>query len=357
MQTTIFGLLILVMAGAIIWLLMKLTKQMQPKEENNEAEKVFHQDLTELRRDVLNLQNELNKTLNERLEKNHDNWSREHKNTMEVVNELTKRLTKLDDTNQRVVDVTAELKTIQNVLQNPKQRGTFGEYQLESVLGNVMSPTQYQMQYQFKSKEAVDAVVFLDKGKMLPIDSKFSLENYNRMVEAKNKEQKENYLKLLKQDLKNRIDETSKYIRPEESTMELAFMFVPSESLYYDLLTNYAGSGSSERNLIDYAYKDKKVIIVSPTTLIAYLQTVLQGLRSLQIEEQTKDIIKRVGQLRAHLDKYGEYHSKIGSSLQTVVNHYNKGSGEWVKIDKDVVKIAGGEMRAQVELIEGPMRE
>jgi DNA recombination protein RmuC len=275
---------------------------------------------------------------------------------MDVVNELTKRLTKLDDTNQRVVDVAAELKMIQNVLQNPKQRGTFGEYQLESVLGNVMSPAQYQMQYAFKNKEVVDAVVFLDKGKILPIDSKFSLENYNRMVEAKSKEEKENYLNKLKQDLKGRIDETSKYVRPEENTMELAFMFIPSESLYYDLLVSNVGGGSSSRNLINYAYKDKKVIIVSPTTLIAYLQTVLQGLRSLQIEEQTKDIIKRVGQLKSHLDKYSEYHSKIGGSLQTVVNHYNNGSKEWDKIDKDVVKITGGETGPTMELIEGPSR-
>ncbi|MDR0462696.1 MAG: DNA recombination protein RmuC [Pseudomonadales bacterium] len=309
-----------------------------------------------MRSSVSNLQDGLGKTLNDRLDKNHESWSREHKNTMDVVNELTKRLTKLDDTNQRVVDVAAELKMIQNVLQNPKQRGTFGEYQLESVLGNVMSPAQYQMQYAFKNKEVVDAVVFLDKGKILPIDSKFSLENYNRMVEAKSKEEKENYLNKLKQDLKGRIDETSKYVRPEENTMELAFMFIPSESLYYDLLVSNVGGGSSSRNLINYAYKDKKVIIVSPTTLIAYLQTVLQGLRSLQIEEQTKDIIKRVGQLKSHLDKYSEYHSKIGGSLQTVVNHYNNGSKEWDKIDKDVVKITGGETGPTMELIEGPSR-
>jgi len=258
-----------------------------------------------------------------------------------IITDVTDRLAKLDETNRRVVDVADELKTLQNVLQNPKQRGVLGEYYLESVLDNVMAPDQYQLQYEFNNHDKVDAVIFLQQGKILPIDSKFSLENYNRLRESKDRGAKDNLIKLFKQDLKNRIDETAKYIRPDENTMDFAFMFIPSEAIYYDLLVNQVGTtGTSARDLIEYAFRDKHVIIVSPTSFMAYLQTVLQGLRSLKIEEQAKEIQKRVGQLGTHLAAYDTYFSKVGNSLSTTVNHYNTAYKELGKIDKDVMRIA-----------------
>ena len=249
--------------------------------------------------------------------------------------------------------MATDLKTLQNVLQNPKQRGVFGEYYLSSVLENVLAPGQYQTQYKFKDGEIVDAVILLDKGRILPIDSKFSLENYNRMINVSGKE-REQLLAKVKADLKGRIDETSKYIRPGERTMDFAFMFIPSESLYYDLLINNVGSGSSSRDLIEYAFRDKHVIIVSPTSFMAYLQTVLQGLRSLQIEEQAKDIQVRVGKLGQHIAKYDEYMNKLGNSLGTTVNHYNNAYKEFGKVDKDVVKITGRDTAVEPLLIDRP---
>lgn len=272
-----------------------------------------------------------------------------------LITDVTNRLAKLDETNRRVVDVADELKTLQNVLQNPKQRGVLGEYYLESVLDNVMSPDQYQLQYEFKNGEKVDAVIFLQQGKILPIDSKFSLENYNRLRESKDKAANESLIKLFKQDLKNRIDETAKYIRPDENTMDFAFMFIPSEAIYYDLLINQVGTtGTSARDLIEYAFRDKHVIIVSPTSFMAYLQTVLQGLRSLQIEEQAKEIQKRVGQLGQHLAAYDTYFSKVGNSLSTTVNHYNAAHKELGKIDKDVMRIAGTSPSIEPLLVDKP---
>ena len=270
-----------------------------------------------------------------------------------LVADVTQRLTKLDETNKRVVDVATDLKTLQNVLQNPKQRGVFGEYYLSSVLENVLAPGQYQTQYKFKDGDIVDAVILLDKGRILPIDSKFSLENYNRMINVSGKE-REQLLAKVKADLKGRIDETSKYIRPGERTMDFAFMFIPSESLYYDLLINNVGSGGSSRDLIEYAFRDKHVIIVSPTSFMAYLQTVLQGLRSLQIEEQAKDIQVRVGKLGQHIAKYDEYMNKLGNSLGTTVNHYNNAYKEFGKVDKDVVKITGRDTAVEPLLIDRP---
>jgi len=300
-------------------------------------------DVTELSRTINNLQ----AALGDKLERNNNtmqtSMQKQLGESAKLVADVTQRLAKLDETNRRVVDVADELKTLQNVLQNPKQRGVFGEYYLESVLGNMLPTKNFQMQYKFKNGNIADAVVFLDKGQILPVDSKFSLENYNRMVAANGKAEREEWLKKVRADLKGRIDETSKYILPAENTMEFAFMFIPSESLYYDLLIGDVGTGSSARDLIEYAFRDKKVIIVSPTSFMAYLQTVLQGLRSLQIEEQAKDIQIQVGKLGRHIAAFDGFMNKLGGALSTTVNHYNHAHKELAKIDKDVVKIAGSE--------------
>jgi DNA recombination protein RmuC len=275
-----------------------------------------------------------------------------------IIADVTHRLTKLDETNRRVVDVADELKTLQNVLQNPKQRGVLGEYHLQTVLENVMPPDRFELQYKFNDGEIVDAIITLDKGKILPIDSKFSLENYNRLIEEQDKDKREGIIKNFKQDLKNRIDETSKYIRPAEGTMDFAFMFIPSEAIYYDLLVNKIGAAStSSRDLIEYAFRDKHVIIVSPTSFMAYLQTVLQGLRSLQIEEQAKEIQIRVGQLGQHLLAYDQFMAKLGNSLGTTVNHYNNAHKELKKVDKDIMKIADSSPAIEPLLVDKPQLE
>lgn len=312
---------------------------------SSDSSLLLKQDMTNLSESVDKLKDTLGTQINERIDRNNEQMQKsmmnQFKESSKIVADVTQRLTKLDETNRRVVDVADELKTLQNVLQNPKQRGVLGEYYLGQVLENVMPPDRFQLQYKFKNGEVVDAVIFLDKGKILPIDSKFSLENYNRLVEEKDKAKKDKIIASFKSDLKLRIDETSKYIRPDENTMDFAFMFIPSEAVYYDLLINKVGSANtSARDLLEYAFRDKKVIIVSPTSFMAYLQTVLQGLRSLQIEEQAKEIQLRVGQLGTHLTTYETFMQKLGGSLGTTVNHYNNAHKELKKIDKDVVRIA-----------------
>lgn len=336
--------------GIVIFILNQRFKDLK----SSSAVELLKSDVTELSRGIMNLQ----QTVGDKLDNNNNSMQssmqKQLSESAKLVSDVTQRLTKLDETNKRVIDVADELKTLQNVLQNPKQRGVFGEYYLESVLGNILPSKNYQMQYKFKDGEIVDAVVYLDKGQILPIDSKFSLENYNRMVGESSKPEREKLLAKVRADLKNRIDETSKYIRPAEKTMDFAFMFIPSESLYYDLLIGDVGTGSSARDLIEYAFRDKKVIIVSPTSFMAYLQTVLQGLRSLQIEEQAKDIQIRVGQLGQHIGKFDEFMQKLGNSLGTTVNHYNAAHKELGKVDKDVIKIAGADPSVDPLLLDKP---
>ncbi len=213
------------------------------------------------------------------------------------------------------------------------------------------------MQFPFPDGTIVDAVVFV-KDKIIPIDSKFSLENYNRISETNDKGEKERLEKVFVNDLKNRIQETSKYIQPEQNTMDFAFMFIPHEAIYYDLLINKIGAVTEDtENLIQRAASKYKVIIVSPTSFLAYLQTVLQGLKAMQIEESAKDIVKRVGELGNHLKTYEELHLKLGNSLSTTVNHFNKANNEFRKIDKDVMRITKEAIGIESLSIEKPQIE
>ena len=271
-----------------------------------------------------------------------------------LISEVTERLTKLDETNRQVVNFSAQLQNLQDILKNPKQRGVLGEYFLEETLKNVLPPKSYQIQYPFKDGTIVDAVVFV-KDKIIPIDAKFSLDNYEKLLTATDPAQRVKLEAQFKQDLKNRIDETAKYVKPEENTLDFAFMFIPSEAIYYDLLVNTVGAVKvNTRDLIEYAFRDKKVIIVSPTSFLAYLQTVLQGLKAMQIEDQAKEIIVRIEKLQRHIGSYDEFMKKLGSSLSTTVNHYNNAYVEFKKIDKDVTKITGQDGEIEILKIERP---
>lgn len=257
-----------------------------------------------------------------------------------IIQDVTERLTKLDETNRQVVGFADQLRNLQDILKNPKQRGVLGEYYLETLLKNVMPPNAYQMQYKFKDGEIVDAVVFV-KDKIIPVDSKFSLENYNRMAATSDPSEHQRLEKVFVNDLKLRITETSKYVRPNEGTMDFAFMFIPHEAIYYDLLINKVGAVAEDtENLIQRAAGKYHVIIVSPTSFLAYLQTVLQGLRAMQIEESAKEIRQNVELLSKHLSNYDTYMQKLGQHLGTTVSSYNFAYKEFKKVDKDMLKIA-----------------
>ncbi len=291
------------------------------------------------------------------LEKNLEFIQKQSFQTSNIVKDVTSKLEKLENTNKQVVSFADQLQNLQDILKNPKQRGVLGEYYLETTLKNVLPPAAYQMQYKFKDGQIVDAVIFV-KDKIIPIDSKFSLENYNRIAQEKDPHRREELEKVFKSDLKNRIDETSKYILPSEGTMDFAFMFIPAEGVYYDLLVNQIGVVKiSTRDLIEYAFKDKHVIIVSPTSFFAYLQTVLQGLRALEIEESAKEIRKRVEELGKHIFSFDTYMQKLGNNLGTTVNMYNSAYKELNKIDKDVVKITEGEKKIEPLNLDKPKEE
>jgi len=355
MQNTLLIILIISVA-VVIFLLLK-------KKDGGGDEKLI---IMMERLAMLSEQNkELRETMDVKLAQTHkatsDHFGQTNKiiqgitgQSAKLISDVTEKLTKLDETNKQVVNFSSQLQNLQDILKNPKQRGVLGEYFLEETLKNVLPPNSYQMQYAFKDGSIVDAVVFV-KDKIIPVDSKFSLDNYEKILNTNDKETREKLEKLFKQDLKNRIDETSKYVKPSEKTMDFAFMFIPSEAIYYDLLINKVGAVQvNTRDLVEYAFKDKHVIIVSPTSFLAYLQTVLQGLRALQIEESAKEIRGNVEKLNRHILSYDDFMKKLGNSMSTTVGHYNNAYKEFKKIDKDVVKITEGEAKVEPMILDKP---
>ena len=280
----------------------------------------------------------------------------QYSQSAQIIKDVMEKLTRLDETNRQVVSFADQLQEMQDILKNPKQRGVLGEFFLETVLKNVLPPGSFQMQYSFKDGMIVDAVIFVDK-RIIPVDSKFSLENYNRMIEVREPAEKKKYETAFINDLKLRIEETSKYVRPEERTMDFAFMFIPAEAVYYDLLINKVGAIAEDTNNLIYYAGKKKVIIVSPTSFLAYLQTVLQGLRNQKISEQAHAIISEVERLGKHLFVFSEYMQRLGDHLCDTVGSYNKAGKELAKIDKDVVKITGAEPKIEIEEVDKPMLE
>ncbi len=340
----IIAVLLLIISNVfLLWFLLKKINT----EKDDRSSIMLQQQIQELTRTMDRKMSESGKQM-------HDSLKTQMGESNRIIKEVTEGLTKLDETNKQVVSFADQLQNLQDILKNPKQRGVLGEYYLETVLKNVLPTGSYQMQYAFKNGEIVDAVVIV-KDKIVPVDSKFSLENYNRMVSTNDKDRRAEIEKVFVNDLKIRIQETAKYIKPSENTTDFAFMFIPSEGIYYDLLTNTIGSEGE--SLIQKAARKDKVIIVSPTSFLAYLQTVLQGLKALEIEEKAKDIIKNVEKLGRHINKYDAYYKKLGNALGTTINHYNAGYKELGKVDKDILKITGTSPEIEPLSLEKPIKE
>ena len=329
--------------GAITFFL--LNKKSSPSDSGGQSFLLIQQQMSELARA---LDSKLTESRRDMQDAVRTQFSESQKLLKDINEQMSKSLidvareqTKTNEATRQFITIAEKLGSLEKTLKHQKQRGNWGEASLELILSNTLAPGEYQMQYGFNNGETVDAVIITKEG-MIPIDAKFSLDNYDRVVHAIDDKQREELEKEFKNDLKKRIDETAKYVRPEEGTLPFAFMYIPAEAIYYDLLVNEVGAIKvNTRNLIDYAYNEKKVIVVSPTTFMAYLQSILFGFKAFKIEKSAKEIIKKVEDLGKHLNAYSDYHVKLGNALNTVSNHYNASNKELKKIDKDILKIAG----------------
>ncbi len=297
----------------------------------------------------------LNKKMSESQNILHKSLENQFSESKKIIQDVTKGLEEVKAGSKQVISFTEQLKNLQDILQNSKQRGALGEYFLEQTIENILSPENYQFQYSFKDGTIVDAIIKLPDG-IVPIDAKFSLENYNKLINENDKQKRSELENKFKRDLLTRIQETAKYIKPREGTMDFAFMFIPSEGIYYDLLISRYGSVES-RNFLEYAFRDKKVIVVSPTTLHAYLQTIMQGLKNLKIEKKATEIQKNVENLQKHINSYSNYHKKLGKTISTVVNHYDASSRALKQISNDTKKIVGDGEIIEVEKLNKPKED
>lgn len=327
----------------ILWYFLR-----KPKEEGSSSDTLLLQqqiqDLTRTMRESSNTQFQESRELVQSI----------NKEVNEQLRNVIRHVTEVSESTKQVFSVAEQLQNLEKVLKHQKQRGNLGEASLQLIIENMLPPSSYKFQHQFPGGDTVDAVIHTKDG-MIPVDAKFSLDNYRRLVDETDEVRRIELEKEFEKDLKKRIEETAKYIRPKDDTLPFAFMYIPAEAIYYDLLVNEVGAVKvNTRSLIDYAYKDKNVIIVSPTTFAAYLQTVLYGFRAFKIEESAKQIGKNVEALTRHLKAYDEYFVKMGNSLGTTVNHYNSAKKELGKVNKDILRVTGTSPELDQVLVEKP---
>ncbi len=348
-------ILLLAILGVLVYVFFLKKEEKKPEDPTF---LLLQQQLHQLTRTMDDRMGETNKAMQEgartQFRESRELIQEINKEVNEQLRNVVKGVTEVSESSKHIFSVAEQLQSLEKVLKHQKQRGNLGEASLQLALENMLPPTAYKLQYQFPGGETVDAAIITRDG-MIPVDAKFSLDNYRRLVDETDPIRLEDLEKEFKNDLKKRIDETAKYIRPKDGTLPFAFMYIPAEAIYYDLLVNEVGAVKvNTRSLIDYAYKDKNVIIVSPTTFAAYLQSVLYGFRAFKVEESAKQIGKHVEGLSRHLKAYDDYFKKVGTSLGTTVNHYNSAQKELGKVDKDIDKITGTSMEIEQIAIEKP---
>ncbi len=348
------GVVILFLLAMIMYLVLR-----ENKPKDSASMRLMQEHLFNLSNTFDRKLSETNKFLDSRLSESNkiltDNMAQTFATTSKIgqdanknIENLTKKLTQLEETNHQIKDIWGQLRGLEDILKNPKKRGNLWEYFLKELLENVFSQDQYKLQYTIEWIGIVDAALFI-WGATIPIDSKFPQENYDKLISAESDHEIDTYSKLLRKDIKNRVDEASKYITPEKGTTDFSFMLIPAEWLYYDIFINKVGN-IKPRELIEYAFS-KKVIISSPSSFYAYLQTVLQWMKALQIEGQAKEIQKYVIKLQKDLKDYESHFNNIWKSLSATVNHYNKAGKRLEIVDKDIIKITEGQAGWETDLL------
>ena len=330
---------------------LKLQLQLneQLRNEIQEIRKEVNENAEKGRVEIESKLKDMNKEINDFHKASKSDMHKQFSESTKVISEVTKELEKIKGTNEQVLNFANQMKSLEKILSNQKQRGILGEIQLENLLANVLPPELFQMQYKFPNGEIVDAIVKVGNF-VIPIDAKFSLDNYNKMIESDDKAEVETLERNFKTDIKKRIDETAKYIRPRDKTTDYAYMFIPADGLYQDLLNSRVGTLQiNSRDLVSYAYT-KKVMIVSPMSLFPMLQITVKALHNLKVENSIRDIQVNIEKLSSHLKAYKIYHNKLGNTLGTAVNHYNISSKEFKKIDKDILKISEGKSQVNFEI-------
>ena len=330
-----------ILAVMIIWLTFETRRQWQEAKRAKEDDKamlLMQQQIDSLREQLrgtldgntqlINQQlGNIAKQVGDQLRANIDMIQKTNLNVGErldsaskVVGQVQSRLGQLEEANRRIFDVGKDIASLQEILRAPKLRGSISELFLGDLLAQVLSPKHYVLQHRFKSGERVDAVIKLGPG-LVPVDAKFPLENFKRLVEATGEEQKKAARKQFTSDVKKHVDDIArKYILPDEGTFDFALMYIPAENVYYETIIKDESLGE-DRSVSSYAIS-RRVIPVSPNSFYAYLQAIVLGLRGLKIEESAQEIIRSLVRLEDDFSRFREDFDKLGTHLSHSKSSY-----------------------------------
>jgi len=283
----------------------------------------------------------------QQLQKSTDDLNTRLDNAARVVQEVSKGLGSLSEATKKVFDVGKDIASLQEILRSPKLRGGLGELFLGDLLAQIFPPAHFTLQHKFKSGETVDAVIMLGHN-LVPVDAKFPLENFRRIVETASEEERKTAKKRFIADVKRHIDAiASKYILPDEGTFDFALMYIPAENVYYELIIRDEAV-DTDKALLNYAFS-KRVIPVSPNSFYAYLQTILLGLKGLHIEEQTQEILKNLERLSGDFERFRTDFELVGKHLTNVKTKYDEADRRLEKFGDRLQSLSTSEPQTLVE--------
>lgn len=270
---------------------------------------------------------EMMNMMNSQMNQSQSNLNKTLGSSVQVIGDIQKKLGSLENATEQMQEIGKDISSLQNILQAPKLRGNLGEYLLYELLGDVLPRANYEEQHRFSDGSAVDAVIRIGRN-YVPVDSKFPMESFVRFINAKDSETKKKSRSEFIKSVKARIDEISKYIRPAEQTYDFALMYIPSENVYYEILTSDA-----EKNygLFEYAMS-KKVVPVSPSTFYAYLMSIVFGLRGYKIEQKAEKITKELSGIQNDFEKFAADFEILGKHLNYANTKYDELSRQSNKI-------------------------
>ncbi|NOX96584.1 MAG: DNA recombination protein RmuC [Nitrospirae bacterium] len=337
-------LLIVIILGAVgIWLTNRRIRELKESSRDTQSLSLLQQQIANLETQLTTRLSQMTGQVNERLRENAEVLRDTHKtigerldSTTSIVGAVRSSLGKLEEANRHLYEVGKDIASLQELLRAPTFRGEVGEFLLGNLLSQLLPSEHFTLKHEFKNGEVVDAVIRLG-GNLVPIDSKFPLENFRKMVENKNEGDRKSNRRKFVADVKRRINEIAqKYILPDEGTFEFALMYIPAENVYYETIIKDE-SLAEERGISSYALA-RKVIPVSPNSLYAYLQAILLGLKGLKIEKNAQEIIANLGRLSTDLSRFKEDFQVMGKHLSNTRNKYEEAEK---RLDRFTDKLIG----------------
>ncbi len=338
--TIVLGAALLVVVGLLAFLLTRpkesnntdlllLKQQMENLRDNiDSSSKLVHQQMSDLRKSMEEGSRASTKILGDRLD-----------NAARVVSEVQKSLGRMEEQTKNIFEVGKDISRLNDILRSPKLRGSMGELFLGDLLAQVLPRDKYELQYGFKNGQKVDAIIRSAQG-LIAIDSKFPLENFVKILQLKDEEEKKSARKVFLQDVKKHIDAIAqKYILPDEGTLDFALMYVPAENVYYEIILKHE---ATDKDLLRYA-QENRVFPVSPNSFYAYLQTIAVGFKGMQLQEGIRVVQDNIARLKGDFKKFTDDFTLVGK-------HLSNARGSYESADKRVQRL--GEKLESLELEE-----